>query len=285
MDLIGQRLGNYRLVRLLGEGGYAQVYLGQHVLLNMRAAIKVLHAPLAEREIKRFCQEAQAVARLAHRNIVRLLEFDAVESLVFLVMEYAPGGTLRQRHPEGVALPLETIQPYVAQIASALTYIHAHRLIHRDLKPDNLLIGSQQQILLGDFGLAILAQSSSQFKPQEIVGTIAYMAPEQLQGKPRPASDQYALAVLIYEWLTGERPFTGSLMEVVAQQAVMAPRPLRERVPTISQTVEEVVLMALAKDPKARFASVATFASAFAVACQATFDTPPTPQPLPRRSL
>lgn len=184
MDLIGQRLGNYRLVRLLGEGGYAQVYLGQHVFLNMRAAIKVLHTPLAEREIERFCQEAQAVARLAHRNIVRLLEFDVVEGLVFLVMEYAPGGTLRQRHPEGVALPLETIQPYVAQIASALTSIHAHQLIHRDLKPDNLLIGPQQQILLGDFGLAILAQSSSQFKPQEIVGTVAYMAPEQLQGKP-----------------------------------------------------------------------------------------------------
>src|SRR5690242_13242235 len=101
-QLVGQRLGNYRLVRLLGEGGFAQVYLGKHVLLGTDAAIKVLHAHLSEHEVKRFCQEASIVARITHPNIVRSFEFDVDESIPYLVMEYAPGGTLRQRHPEGV---------------------------------------------------------------------------------------------------------------------------------------------------------------------------------------
>jgi serine/threonine protein kinase len=288
-DWIGQRLGNYRLVRLLGEGGYAQVYLGEQVLLGMQAAIKVLHAHLTEREIKRFCQEASAIAHLVHPHIVRVLEFDVDGGVPYLVMEYAPGGTLRQRHPEGVPLTLPTIQRYLTQLAEALAYAHAHHILHRDVKPANVLVGEQGQILLSDFGLALLAERSSQLPLQEVVGTPAYLAPEQVQGHPRRASDQYALGIMVYEWLTGKRPFTGTFMEVVVQQSVAPPRSLRDQVPSIETAVEKVVLRALAKDPKERFPSIEAFASAFRDACQN--ETRPTsvsrhtnPQPNPSKA-
>lgn len=267
-QLVGQRFGNYRLKRLLGEGGSAQVYLGQHVLLGTQAAIKVLHTHLSAREIERFCQEASTVSRLSHPHIVRLLEFDVQEGVPYLVMEYAPGGSLRQRHPEGVPLSLPTIRSYLTQLAEALTYAHAQHILHRDVKPENVVVGQQGQILLSDFGLALLAQRSSQLPVQEVVGTAAYLAPEQVQGRPRRASDQYALGIMAYEWLTGHLPFTGTLIEVVSQQTMLPPRPLHELVPTIGEAVEAVVLRALAKDPNARFTSVAAFASAFEQACQ-----------------
>lgn len=196
MDLLGQRLGNYRLVRLLGEGGYAQVYLGQHALLDMQAAIKVVHARFSERDIARFLQEARAVAQLRHEHIVRVLECGLDErGLPYLVMEYAPGGSLRQRHADGMPLALTMVERYVEQIAQALQYAHDQQVIHRDVKPENVLIGAQGQLLLADYGVALLTQDSSLLPVQEVVGTTTYMAPEQLQGKPRRASDQYALGV------------------------------------------------------------------------------------------
>ncbi len=267
-DRIGERFGNYRLIRLLGRGGFAEVYLGEHMELGTQAAVKVLHAQLSSKDVERFNAEARTIARLAHPHIVRLLEFATEQGTPFLVMDYAPGGTLRERHPRGTPLPLETVLSYVRQVADALDYAHQEKLIHRDVKPENLLLNAKGQVLLGDFGIATVAQSSHSQSTQDALGTITYMAPEQIQGKPRPASDLYALGVIVYEWLTGEPPFSGSFGEIATQHLFVPPQPLRERVPTISEAVESVVLMALAKDPKERFANVQAFANALEAASQ-----------------
>ncbi len=268
-DRIGQQLGNYRLVRLLGGGGFAQVYLGEHVRLHTQAAIKVLHTQIAATEIDSFLTEAQTIAHLEHSHIVRVLDFDVAEGIPFLVMSYAPNGTLRQRHPKGTQLPLPTIVSYVTQLADALQYAHDEKLIHRDVKPENMLVGRRNEVLLSDFGIALIAQSSRYQSTQDVIGTVAYMAPEQIQGKPRPASDQYSLAIVVYEWLCGERPFHGSFTELCTQHMYATPAPLREQVPTIPLDVEQVVLTALAKEPRQRFASVQAFATALEQASQA----------------
>lgn len=267
-DLLGQRLGNYRLVRLLGRGGFAQVYLGEHLRLGTQAAIKVLALHLADEDVERFLTEARTIARLEHPHIVRILDFDVEQEMPFLVMGYAPGGTLRQRHPKGARLTLDLILSYLKQAADALQYAHDVRVIHRDIKPENLLLGRHGELLLSDFGLAAVAHSSRSQSTQELSGTVAYMAPEQLQGKPRPASDQYALGVVVYEWLCGAAPFSGTAAEIATQHLHAALPPLHEQIPTLPPTVEAVVLKALEKDPHQRFARVQEFAAAFEEVCQ-----------------
>src|SRR5215469_11325533 len=137
---VGQQLGNYRLLRLLGEGGQASVYLGEHVYLRNQAAVKVRHAALTEEEQTVFLQEAQTLVRLAHQHIVRVLDFALQDGMPFLVMEYATHGTLRQRHPRGTRVPMDQILTYVKQVDSALQYTHDQRLVHRDVKPENMLL-------------------------------------------------------------------------------------------------------------------------------------------------
>src|SRR5437588_1325561 len=269
-DRVGQHFGNYRLVALLGQGGFAEVYLGQHVRFDQQAAIKVLHAHLSEQEAEHFQREAETIAKLAHPAIVRVFDYDVHEGVPFVVMDYAPGGSLRQRYPRGSLVPLPVIVSSVKQVAQALQYAHDQKFIHRDVKPENMLLGRRQEVLLSDFGIATIAHSTSSLNvsAEGTSGTLAYMAPEQIEGHPRPASDQYALAVVVYEWLCGERPFEGSVSEVMAQHLSMPPPPLRERMPTIPPEVEQVVLRTLAKDPKARFTSVADFAIALEQASQ-----------------
>src|SRR5215469_6867209 len=196
-DLIGRRFGNYRLVRLLGEGSFAQVYLGQHLHIATQAAIKVLATRLTDEEMEQFRAEANTFAGLRHAHIVRMLDFGVEDCLPY---------------PPGTRLPLDTIIHYVQQIASALQYAHDQHLIHRDLKPENLLLGQDNALLLADFGVSMEALSTYQQQTGPFSGTAAYAAPEQLQGKPRPASDQYALAVMVYEWLCGDRPFHGTAL-------------------------------------------------------------------------
>src|SRR5207247_7597324 len=139
---------------------------------------------------------------------------------------------------------------------------HKCKFLDHDVKPENMLVGRQEEVLHGDFGLAALAHSSASLSTQEAIGTLSYMAPEQIEGHPRTASDQYALGVVVYEWLCGSRPFEGSFSEVMVQHLSLPPPPLRERVPTISGEVEQVVLKALAKDSKQRFVRAQDFALA-----------------------
>jgi hypothetical protein len=165
-----------------------------------------------------------------------------------------------------------------------LQYAHDQKLIHRDIKPENMLVGRNNEVLLSDFGIALVAQSSRYQSTQDVVGTVAYMSPEQIQGKPRPASDQYSLGIVVYEWLSGVRPFHGSFTELCTQHMFAAPPPLRERVPTVPPDVEQVVTTALAKDPKQRFMNVLAFANALEQASQSQLPTFLAPKPYPQVS-
>lgn len=262
IDHIGQQLGHYRIIRKLGSGGFADVYQVEHIYLNTPAAVKLLNANLASWDIQNFHNEAKTIARLVHPHIVRILDFGIEASVPYLVMEYAPNGTMRQRYPKGTMVPLPLVMMYVKQIASALQYAHTQRLIHRDVKPENLLLGRDNGLLLGDFGAALLTHTSSMLSTQNVIGTISYMAPEQLEGKPMPASDQYALGIVAYEWLCGHCPFQGTLAEVHNLQLYGSPPSLRAKIPTLSPAVEYVIMKALAKRHEQRFASVQAFAEA-----------------------
>ncbi len=266
-DRAGQQLGNYRIIRLLGQGGFADVYLGEHVFLKTQVAVKVLQARIsAQDDLDSFLKEAQIVARLIHPHIVRVTDFGTADGTPFLVMDYAPGGTLRTRYLKGTQLSPTTIVPYVQQVAEALQYAHTEKIVHRDIKPENMLISARNDILLSDFGIALISQSSRYQGTQDVTGTVAYMSPEQIQGKPVRASDQYALGITVYEWLSGERPFHGSFTELCVQHMFAPPPPLREKVPSILPDVEQVVMAALAKDAKQRFGSIQAFATALAQA-------------------
>lgn len=261
-DRLGQQVGNYRLEKLLGSGGFADVYLGKQVYLDSPAAIKLLRTNLTQQEIEDFRQEARTLVHLIHPHIVRVLDFGLEGNTPFLVMDYAPNGTLRHRYMRGEKLPLTTVVEYVKQIASALQYAHDEKIIHRDIKPENILLGRNYELLLSDFGIATVAHSTRTQFTQETIGTITYMAPEQIQAHPRPASDQYSLAVVVYEWLSGSPPFYGSFTETAAKHMLVPPPSLREKVPTLAPEVEQVVLTALAKEPAQRFGSVRAFATA-----------------------
>jgi serine/threonine protein kinase len=275
-DRIGQQLGSYRLLRLLGKGGFAEVYLGEQIYLKTQVAIKLLHASLNHEEMETFQSEARTVARLAHPHIVRVLDFVIQDETPYLVMEYAPGGTVRARYPKGAQLPLATIVTYARQVAEALDYAHNQRLIHRDVKPENMLLNARDEVMLSDFGIATLSHSSRSQSTEAVVGTAAYMAPEQFLGKPRPASDQYALGITVYEWLTGSRPFQGSFLEISGQHLHALPPPLRAQRPDLSSEAEAAVLRALAKDPHDRFPNVLAFADALEQSSRASTE-PTTP--------
>ncbi len=273
-DRIGRQFGDYRLVRLIGTGGFADVYLGEHVRRKTLTAVKVLHARLAQDNLKSFLNEARSF-RLKHAHIIQILDFGLEDDSGYLVMEYAPDGSLRQRHPKGSQVPLSTIVTYVRQIGDALQYAHDEGVIHRDIKPDNMLLGQNDQVLLSDFGIASIAQTVTSLNLRDQAGTVSYMAPEQLQGKPRPASDQYSLGIVVYEWICGSRPFQGTFTEIHGQHLAASPPSLRVHVPTLPASVEEVVMTALAKDPRHRFTNMRAFANALEQAY--LFSLPPAP--------
>src|SRR6266568_590277 len=258
----GQQLGNYQLIRILAEGGFAEIYLGEHIHLGTHAAIKVLHAQLTSEDLKQFREEARSIARLRHPHIVTIFDFDVKGNVPFLVMEYAPNGTLRHRHPRGSRLSPTTILSYLKQITGALQYAHDQRLVHRDVKPENMLIGEHDEILLSDFGIAVVASATT----YDVIGTPAYMAPEQIEGKPLPASDQYALGTVVYEWLCGTYPFHGTFGEITAKHLNVPPPSICEQVPGLPTGVDQVVQRALMKKPEERYASVQDFANAFEAA-------------------
>lgn len=260
--LIGQYLSNYRLIKQLGQGGFATVYLGKHRYLGTLAAIKVLGTQLTADELYRFQREARITAQLKHRHIIRVLDFGKEEDTAFLVIEYAPYQTLRHHHLRGYRLAPARVVAYMKQVAEALQYIHERGIIHQDVKPENMLLGDEHQVLLSDFGISVVAHKTHAVGRQEIVGSLPYMAPEQLRGKPCAASDQYALGVVVYEWLTGRLPFEGSQRGIMHGHLYETPASLRRLVPTLPLAVERVVLKALAKRPEERFGSVQEFAEA-----------------------
>jgi len=272
----GQQFGSYRLLAPLGRGGFADVYLARHTYLRTQVALKLFRARLDDEHMQDFLAQARVIARLQHPHIVRILECDIHDSAPFLVMQHAPNGNLRQRHPKGSQLPLTTVLAYTRQAASALDYAHRAGQVHGDVKPENMLLGDHNELLLSDFGLSPAASRTFAAHQSQVVGTITYMAPEQLQGRPRPASDQYALAALAYEWLSGTPPFEGENAIDIASKHLYAPLPpLPTRVPGLPSTVDAVITTALAKDFRQRFESVQAFAGALERAYR--IGTMPTP--------
>ncbi len=244
----GYEFGDYKILHRLGGGAFADVYLGEHKLLKSQGAIKILHEDKINPFGDLFLQEARIAHQLHHPNIVRVLNYGTNNGVPFLVMDYAAGGSLRVYLAKYGPLPLLTILSYVQQVASALQYVHEKDFVHRDVKPDNILLEQQGKVLLADFGIATITDTILG-KTQDIAGTIAYMAPEHLAGHPRRASDQYSLAVVAYEWISGVRPsfeYTPSL---------------HDKVPGLPPEVEQVVLKALSKDYRERFESIQAFAT------------------------
>ena len=259
------RMGKYVLLRQLGQGGSATIYLAEQISCKRQVALKLLnHWRASQQEVERFQFEASLLAQLQHRHIVPILDFGWEQGRPYLVMEYAPGGTLQSAFPPGVPQPIESILPIVLQLASALQYVHDQGVIHSDVKPENVLLGRNNRLWLADFGIATMVPSvlEKRYGKREVQGTARYMAPEQIQGNPVPASDQYALAVMVYEWLCGRPPFHGSVLGVHVGHVSTPPPALRDHVFSISPAVEHVVLKALSKDPQRRFAQVMDFAFA-----------------------
>src|SRR5579859_3167649 len=264
VDRVGQKLGNYRITGSLGHGGFAEVYLAEHIYLKTLVAIKVLYTRISfEEEMESFVKEAQTIALLSHPHIIRVLDFGVDNEMPYLMMDYAAHGNLRQRFPRGTRIPLPTVVSYVQQIADALQYAHDKGFIHQDIKPENILLNQNNAALLSDFGLAKVKQHTSSQKTDAVAGTAQYMSPEQFKGRPRPASDQYSLAIIVYEWLCGEPPFTAGDFIQLGFQHTYEPVPaLSEKITTIAPDVNHVVMTALAKDAKQRFGSVKAFANA-----------------------
>lgn len=261
-ERIGQQLGEYRLGRLLGRSRFAEVYYGEHQELNIPVAVKVLNWRYVREGAGKFLDQACTLAQLEHPHIVRVLDMGIEDLTPFMVMNYAPYGTLREYYPRHTRLPLSTIVSYIKQVADALQYVHDQMLIHRDIKPHNMLLGPEKQVWLSDFGVAMLSHSFDGIHSDiaDFEGTVVYAAPEQLQGQPQRSSDQYALAVVAYEWLTGEWPFKGSFNDIAHQHLFDLPPRLRRKGLDIPSGVERVILKALEKDPERRFENVKTFA-------------------------
>jgi serine/threonine protein kinase len=261
LSYAGQRFGNYTLIRLLGQGGFAEVYLARHIHLKTLAAVKILRTDAANVDVDAFFDEARIAASLVHPHIVRVLEFGLEASVPFLVMDYIPNGTLRSCYPTGSRLTLKTALKYVGQTAGAVQYIHDHNYIHRDIKPENLLLNRYNELLVSDFGIALAAHSA--IDDEHVgAGTITYMAPEQIDGYPCRESDQYSLGIVVYEWLHATTPFQGSVDEMIYQHFEVPPPSLCASIPIVSPAAEGVIFKALAKFPQERFESVQAFAKA-----------------------
>ena len=288
---VGQKLGNYRLVKLLGKGGYSEVYLAENIHLGVQTAIKVLKSrDLDDLEQEKFRSEAKFMTTLEHPRIIKVLDY-GIEmgqqtdgSTPYIVMEYAPRGTLRHLYHHHTTMPLQKIALYTKQVAEALQYAHDKNIIHQDVKPENILVRKEDDAALSDFGIAVAGLNTSNLdiqkeeirqkmlrgEPLSIHGTSAYLAPERLQGHTQRASDQYSLAIVVYEWLAGKRPFEGSDLEIYVKHEKEPPPPLTRAYSYISPEVEQVVMKALAKSPTDRYKSVREFATALDNAIQAS---------------
>ena len=268
-------IGNYRLLHLLDEGRYTEIWLGEHIDLKKKVVVKILIPQKSGGSNERFCikkrfhREAHLLAQLNHPHIVQVFDYGEEYGLPYFVMEYAPYGSLAQRHRLGERLPLTIVRSYTSQVGRAIHYIHTQGLIHRDIKPQNMFLRTRNMVLLGDFGLAIRIHNSFySHLIWQFGGTRAYMAPEQEQGVPCPASDQYAFATIVFEWLTGYSPFYGTAEQIAWQRKNLSPPSTRAMVPEIPAAVDRVVLTALQKKSGHRFKTMLDFTLAFDEACK-----------------
>jgi eukaryotic-like serine/threonine-protein kinase len=265
IDRTGQQLGNYRLLCSLDLDKYSGVYLGEHIQFKNQCVVKVWQMQLKEELVDSFLSQARALAQLVHPHILRVRDAGVEKLVPFIAMDYVPYVTLQQRSSRGIPKPLPGILPHLQPLAEALQYAHNNGFIHKNIRPRTILLGWNNDVLLSNFSIPAVVQSEQQpnhLKAEEVTELLGYMAPEQMQGKAVPASDQYSLAVVIYEWLNGNLPFHGSYGEMVNQHLHVQPPLLRKNVPALSSAAEHVIFTALAKDPQKRFSSIAAFIQA-----------------------
>ncbi|MBI2911898.1 MAG: serine/threonine protein kinase [Chloroflexi bacterium] len=254
-------LDRYRLEGRLGSGGMAEVYRGTDERLGRPVAVKILLPHLAADPTftERLRREVEATAALTHPNVVRVYDQGRSEDRPFLVLELVEGESLAALLGRQGSLGIERAIAIACDVLAALEHAHGRGLIHRDVKPQNVLLPPGGPAKLADFGIAHVAADSTLTIPGEVIGSVHYLAPERLEGRAAtPAADQYGVGVILYQMLTGRLPFEGDLPAAVAaqhlQQAPAAPSTLR---PDLPGWLEQVVLKALAKDPEARFSSAA----------------------------
>ena len=256
-DFSGRQINQYRLLHKIGDGGFGAVYLAKHVKNETHVAVKLLFLPLNTKTISDFINEAK-FGLFQHPNIVRIRDFGIDHGYPYFIMNYLKQGSLRDRHPFNSLLPWPTVTLYARQVAEAMQYIHDNDIVHRDIKPGNLLISDNDDIQISDFGIAVISYTDNEIT-QIPRGSLHYLAPEQIHGHARSASDQYALGVIMYEWLTGRPPFVGTQTEVIAQHLQAQPVSLRKKEPLIPLEVDLLVMQMLNKDPEARFKSMREF--------------------------
>lgn len=267
-DVIGRQIGNYRIRSEINSGAFGSVYLCDHIILvDSIVAIKLLHSFVGSgEEHERFLQEAQLLHSLHHPHILPVLDAGIQDRQPYIVMEYAPGGSLRDRLIQHLnqPLPIEAAITILTQVGLALHYAHQHNIVHRDIKPENILFNDSGEALLADFGIAV-ALTSARTGASGISGTPTYMAPEQFEGKISTKSDQYALGCIAYELLTGRYPFEVKDVPLEAiwyQHAKVEPTPPTELNPNLNRQIEHTIFKAMAKRREDRYTDVLAFIEA-----------------------
>jgi eukaryotic-like serine/threonine-protein kinase len=284
MPFDGLQLGNYRLLRLIGSGGMGEVYVAEDVRTPRQIAVKIARidaqsfgqTETSSDIIRLFHREMQVIIALDHPNILPLIDFGEVEyqqqsKLLYIVMPYRSEGSLSNwlahQNISG-PLPLKDVTIFLLQAADALQHAHEHQIVHQDVKLANFLVREHQtpsrhpDLLLTDFGIASITSSTS-MQSLHFRGTPSAMPPEQWEGKPVPASDQYALAIMTYQLLTGRPPFIGGPEQVMMQHFTKQPEPPSQHNPLLTSGIDDVLLRALAKSPEQRYPSILAFAQAF----------------------
>lgn len=254
--LLGDR---YRIIDTLGEGGMANVYLAEDIILQRKVAVKILRLDLQKepQTLARFQREALATSELSHPNIVSVLDVGTDHGLPYMVMEYVDGPNLEEYIQKKSPLDLHEVIRIMDQILSAMTLAHKHNVIHRDLKPQNVLMDKKGNIKIADFGIAVALNQSSITQTNSAMGSVHYMSPEQTRGGlVTKQSDIYSLGIILYELITGKVPFNGDTPVAIALKHAQEPIPsIRKKDPKVPQALENVVLKATAKDPRDRYAS------------------------------
>jgi hypothetical protein len=260
----GQTVGDYEILSVLGKGGMGRVYRVRNMISNRMEAMKALLASDAEADLTgRFLSEIRILARLDHPNIAKFYTAFRHEDELLLFMEYVEGITLSERVKQGPA-PLPEAVSYIRQALSALSYAHANSIIHRDIKPGNLMVTPQGVVKLMDFGIAKCESDPVLTRPGTTVGSLLYMSPEQIRGEGVDArSDLYSLGIVLYELTAGARPFEAdSTFGILNAHLNTPPRPAIEANPGIPAAVNDLIMTALAKDPAQRFQSAEAFRKA-----------------------
>ncbi|HEV7699425.1 MAG TPA: serine/threonine-protein kinase [Pyrinomonadaceae bacterium] len=261
--MIGQIIGNYKIEEKLGEGGMGAVYKGVDTMLDREVAIKALRPELASQDsiVERFRTEAVTLAKLNHPNIATLYSLFRQGEELYMVLEFVRGETLDSIMKSRGALPAEEAIPVFCQVLDGIDHAHELGIVHRDIKPANMMLTEKGTLKVLDFGIARLLGSARMTRAGNIIGTLEYMAPEQVRGQETDGrSDIYALGMMLYEVLTGRLPFESeNEFELMKMQTEVTPPPPREINPAIPEEVEEAIMRAIRKDPEERFQTAGDF--------------------------